>query len=744
MKTAPDRKRRLNIRVSGLVQGVGFRPYVHRLAGHHGLSGWVYNDGGGVTIEVQGHGVEVFIQALKLEAPPLAHIDRVCHEEIPIQEEAGFSIRASRGGPVTTAILPDAAVCESCLEELFDPASRYYRYPFLNCTHCGPRYTITRSLPYDRASTSMAPFTMCEVCAEEFKQPANRRFHAQPTACQACGPTLSISIEEILEYIQAGHILAIKGLGGYQLVCDATNDRAVQRLRQRKDREEKPLAVMVANRASAEGVAEIDHLSGSLLEQSARPIVLLPKRAYSPLAPSVAPGLGQVGLMLPCTPLHYLLFHEYAGRPVGTQWLHQPLELMLVMTSANPGGEPLVIGVAEAERRLKGIADLIVSHDRAILVRADDSVIGIIDGAPAFIRRARGYVPRAIKLPREFPPILALGAQLKNTLCVVRGDEAFVSQHIGSMDNPETLFFFEQTLEHLLDILQVRPERVAHDAHPDFYSSRFAAGLGLPTVSVQHHHAHLAAVAAEHGLEEPAIGLALDGFGLGYDGGSWGGELMLIDGRHFTRLGHLAPLRQPGGDIAARQPWRMAASVLDRLACGGEIARRFQEQPGAAHMGELLAKDINCLPTSSCGRLFDAACGLLGIQPVVSFEGQAPMQLEALVTRLDIMSGGWEIKGDTLDLLPLLTRLVDCDDAVTGANLFHGTLIAALTDWASQAAGRTGVDTVLLSGGCLLNRVLAEGLIQNLTQCGLRPLIARRLPPNDGGLCLGQAWVAGH
>jgi len=735
--------RRLHIRVKGLVQGVGFRPHVHALANRYDLTGWVTNDGGGVSIEVQGEQIESFVTALQTDAPPLARIDELCVEEIAAREECSFVIRASQSSRVTTSITPDAAICDACLEELFDPDSRYYRYPFLNCTHCGPRYTITRALPYDRAQTSMADFPMCDACSAEYRDPANRRFHAQPTACSACGPQLSMPVEEIVRHIQAGKILAIKGLGGYHLVCDASNEEAIVRLRQRKNREEKPFAVMVANLPSARQLVHCNADAAELLEGHIRPIVLLPKKESDVLAPSISPGLQWLGVMLPYTPIQYLLFHQAAGAPAGTEWLQQPQTLALVMTSANPGGEPLVTADDEAERRLAGIADIIVSHNRPILMRADDSVMRVEQGVPGFIRRARGYVPQSIKLARELPPILAVGGHLKNTICITRGNEAFLSQHIGSMDNPETLRFFEETVEHLLHILQVEPEHVAHDNHPDFYSSRFAAGLGLPTVAVQHHHAHLAAIAAEHRLEEPAIGLALDGFGLGDKGESWGGELLLVDGAHYSRLGHLAPLSQPGGDLAARQPWRMAAAVLHKLGRSGEIAERFREQAGAEHLEELMQKKINCPSTTSCGRLFDAACGLLGIQPVTSFEGQAPMQLEGLVTQPEVMHNGWCIKGESLDLFPLLESLADCKDVVQGANLFHGTLIAALAEWSQQAAQRTGVENVLLGGGCLLNHVLSRDLVQQLQAVGLRPLTARQAPPNDGGLSLGQAWVAG-
>jgi len=735
--------KRIRLEIKGVVQGVGFRPYLYNLAQRHELSGWVQNNSKGISSEIQGEQTTAFIQALGAEPPPMAHIDHITTNEIPIRKEKGFTIRISEPGTVATSIPPDGSICPACLSELFDPASRYYRYPFLNCTHCGLRYTITRRLPYDRDNTTMAGFKMCPDCTAEYNAPGNRRFHAQPTTCAACGPELSKPIREILQRITDGEILAIKGMGGFHLVCDATNEDAVQRLRQRKQRKEKPLAVMMANTASAARLASLDRTSTALLNSPQRPIVLLPKKPGTTLAPSIAPGLLWLGVMLPGTPLHYLLFHEAAGRPNGTDWLDQPQPLSLVMTSANPGGEPLVTGNAEARQRLANIAYAIVDHNRDILIRCDDSVMRIMDNKPGFIRRARSYVPQAIKLPHEIPPTLALGGHLKNTVCVTRGDEAFVSQHIGDLDDIATLRFFEESIQHLLTILDVQPERIAHDLHSDFYSSRYAQDLKLPYHAVQHHHAHLAAVAAEHHITEPAIGLALDGFGLGNDGTAWGGELLLYDGPHYRRLGHLQHLKQPGGDRAAREPWRMAAAFLHHIGKGDEIAARFKDQPGAEHLHQLLNKGINTPATSSAGRLFDTACGLLGIKPVSSFEGQAPMLLEGLVNKPEIMPGGWTITDNRLDLSPLLKQLVDCDP-VHGANLFHDTLIEALCQWSAAATQEHCIQTVLLGGGCFLNQMLATGVAENMRRRGIRTLLAQQTPPNDGGLSLGQAWVAGN
>ncbi|MGY0791109.1 carbamoyltransferase HypF [Azospirillum argentinense] len=772
--------KRLRLRVRGQVQGVGFRPFLHGLAHRLALTGWVLNDGAGVLAEVQGDALERFLAALAEDAPPLARIDAIETDAIPAQpDETGFAILASQRGAVTTGIAPDAAVCPACLAELFDPADRRYRYPFLNCTHCGPRFTITRALPYDRPQTAMAGFPLCPDCAAEYADPADRRFHAQPTACPSCGPRLSHSIAEVLAALRGGRIVAIKGLGGFHLACDAFDAAAVERLRARKQRNGKPFALMVANVASAERFVEMEAAERALLEGVARPVVLLRRReaptlpasrapslprfagegfespplrsggglgrgqasSSSTLPDAIAPGLAWLGVMLPYTPIHHLLFHEAAGRPDGTAWLERPQDLALVMTSANPGGEPLAIGNDEARRRLKGIADLIVDHDRDILIRADDSVMRVVAGAPAFLRRGRGHVPAPIRLPRSGPPVLAVGGHQKATVCLTRGDEAFLSQHIGDLDNAATLEFLEESVTHLRRILAVEPVAVAHDLHPDFQSTRFAESLGLPTLPVQHHHAHIAAVLAEHGGNGPALGLALDGFGLGPDGGSWGGEMLLVEGVGFTRLGHLAPLAQPGGDVAARQPWRMAAAALARMGRGAEIAGRFAASGPADGVRRMIEAGVNAPPTSSCGRWFDAACGLLGVRAVAGFEGEAPMALESLVRRPTVLEGGWRIDGGVLDLTPLLESLLQIN-AQEGAERFHGTLAAALVAWAMPELAARGLDRVALSGGCLMNAVLAEALSAGFAARGVTALLPRRAPANDGGLSLGQAWVA--
>jgi len=771
------------IRVTGIVQGVGFRPYVWHLAHQLKLTGWVRNDAVGVDLLVIGapEQLDVFTRRLPLEIPPLAQVRELTWLDSTVnstveQTPTDFRILESGAGQAATMIGHDTAVCADCLAEMFNPADRRWRYAFINCTHCGPRYTLTRKLPYDRAQTSMAKFPLCPACEREYRDPADRRFHAEPTACPVCGPKLELirlgvggvsdaeadPITATLAELRAGRIVAIKGLGGFHLACDARNAEAVKRLRSRKQRDEKPFAIMAANLLSIAPWAMINTEEAGLLQSPERPIVLLRKQADADAAfPDIAPGLAWLGVMLPYTPLHWLLFHAAAGQPAGVDWMQQAQDLLLVMTSANPGGEPLVIDNTEAVTRLTGIADAILMHDRDIVVRCDDSVLRITaSGAPQFIRRARGYTPRAIRLPVRLPDsgpsVLALGGYLKNTICVTRGDEAFVSQHIGGLDNPASIGMLIEVSQHLLDILQVRPDAIAHDLHPDFFSSRHALQLAsewdVPAIAVQHHHAHVAAVAAEHGLNEPILGLALDGIGLGSDGTAWGGELLRVEGAGFERLGRLAPIALPGGDKAAKEPWRMAAAALFRLGRGDQIATRFTAQPAAAQLHQVLARNLNCPPTSSLGRWFDAAAGLLGAREVMAYEGQAAMWLEGLAERhgdVAPLHDGYDLRTDPasgelaeLDLLPLLAGIADQPDAGFGAAIFHATLAQALADWAGQAAAAQGLRTIALSGGCFLNHLLSRQLTCLLSQLGLNVLAARQVPPNDGGLSLGQAWVA--
>lgn len=761
------------LRIRGLVQGVGFRPYVWRLANELGLRGWVRNDGAGVSAAVDGEKVMEFIRRLPLELPRLARIDGIESEPFAVAG-AGFSILDSLAGAVSTSIGPDAAICPECIADICDPVNRRWRYAFTTCTHCGPRYTVSKKIPYDRAQTSLASFPLCPMCAAEYTTAVDRRFHAETTCCPACGPQLSLldaagqllpgdPLTETLRLLRAGQIVAIKGLGGFQLACDARNAEAVAELRQRKQREEKPFAVMALNAASLAEFARIGEAELALLQSAAAPIVLCPKGATE--LPGIAPGLAWLGAMLPATPLHLLLWHEAAGQPAGVEWLNSPSDLLLVMTSANPHGEPLAIGNEEALQRLAGstgkIADAFLLHNRDIVIRCDDSVLR---AGPAFIRRARGFVPVPIPLAKGGPTVLALGGYLKNTVCVMKGREAFLSQHIGGLDNAAAIGFLEETVAHLLAILDVKPDLIAHDLHPDYPSThlalRLAAELNIPALAVGHHQAHIAAICAEHGVNEPVIGLALDGVGLGPDGGLWGGELLRLDGAHCERLGHLSPLKQPGRDRAAREPWRMALSALHAAGLGyrvgGWLKQRYPEREGGPLL-TMLARNLHCPPTSSLGRWFDAVAGLLGVREMSQFEGQAAMELESLAAAygpVAPLKDGYLLRNGGLDLLPLVPALLVCHDPAEGAALFHATVAAGLAEWVILTRAATTKTTagprvngqkeakIAVGGGCAMNALLMQSLRQKLEAAGLILLEARQAPPNDGGLALGQAWVA--
>lgn len=753
--------RHVHIRVRGLVQGVGFRPYVWRLARVCGLTGWVNNDGDGVLIEAHGSATAIadLLARLPAELPRLARIDSIETADCSATAPDDFIIAESVDGGVHTAIGPDAALCPACAAEICDPASRRWRYAFTTCTHCGPRYTVSSGIPYDRARTSLAPFPLCPACTAEYTDPADRRFHAETTCCPECGPRLqfvdasgsAVSGDPIaltLARLQAGEIVAIKGLGGFHLACDADNAEAVARLRQRKSREAKPFAVMALNSASLAGIAEVSPDAASLLQSPAAPIVLCPKGERE--LPSIAPGLAEIGVMLPATPLHLLLWHESSGRPAGSDWLCAAHPLRLVMTSANPQGEPLVIGNDEALERLADIADAWLLHDRDIVVRCDDSVVR---PSRQFLRRARGFTPLPIRLSGDGPDVLAFGAYLKNTVCLTRGREAFVSQHIGSLDNAATLGFLEEAVAHLRQILDVQPQRVAHDLHPDYPSTRlalaFAAEHGIPAIGVGHHHAHIAAVCAEHGIDEPVLGLAIDGVGLGPDGGLWGGELLRVDGACCERLGHLAPLPLPGGDRAAREPWRMACAALHALGRADEIpafiARHYPERDGAA-LARLLEKGVNCPPTTSLGRVFDAAAGLLGLRASMAYEGQAAMELEALAISSGFQlpkPGGWERdEQNVLSFLPLLSELRKLASPSDGSALLHAALAEGLGEWMIDACRLEGLENCVVAGGCAQNRLLMTRLRRMLAKADLTLYEARLVPAGDGGVALGQAWVS--
>jgi hydrogenase maturation protein HypF len=732
---------RLRVRVRGAVQGVGFRPFAYGLATRLDLGGFVRNGPEGVVIEIEGARAGEFVAALRGAPPPLARIDSIEVERLAPRGAASFAIAASEAGLARTRIIPDTAVCDACLDDLFNPASRFHLYPFVTCTHCGPRFTLTRKLPYDRPQTSMAPFAMCADCARDYADPTNRRFHAEPIGCPGCGPRLSHPIEAIVEAIRGGRIVAVKGIGGFHLMCDAANETAVAELRRRKAREAKPFAVMVANLASLDRIAMPTEAERYLLAEPARPIVLVARRGA--LAPSIAPGLAWIGVVLPYAPLHHLIFHLAAGSPQTRAARHAANDLVLVATSANPGGEPLVTGDDEAREKLAGIADLIVTHDRAIVTRADDSVMAIVEGAPSFLRRARGFVPEPIDLGSDGPDVLAVGAHLKATITVTRGREAFVSQHVGSLDDVATVRFHAETARHLLDILDVTPDAVACDLHPDFHSTRYAEETGLPVVRVQHHAAHVAAIAAEHAVAGPILGVALDGHGHGDDGAAWGGEIMLVEGAAWRRLGHLSPLALPGGDRAARSPWRMGVAALAALGQLGRAAEKFADIPAAAELARLMRVGLTVPTTTSAGRLFDAAAALLGVCCEQQYEAQAAAELEALVCTPRALADGYRIDGGVLDFTPLLAALSEPGISPReGAELFHGTLANGLAEWIASLAALHGHRRVALGGGCMLNRVLTETLCAQLRARGLDPLLARAVPPNDGGISLGQAFVA--
>ncbi len=734
---------RLQLKIYGLVQGVGFRPYVYRLATALNLSGFIQNDPYGVHIEIQGSQCPAFLNALTKDLPPLARIEAITETEIPLKKNnASFVIQQSENGAICSKIPADTAVCNDCLQDLFDSNSSFYHYPFVHCTQCGPRYSLSWTLPYDRKHTCQAIFEPCFHCATRYNAPKDRRYHAETIACAHCGPALSHSIADMALVIVKGQILALKSLGGYQLICDARNEQALQKLRLNKARLNKPFALMVLNTASAAQRVDCNKEAIILLNSPERPIVVLD--TLDPSLPKlIAPGLNSLGVMLAYTPAHYLLFHSLLGSPPGHAWLQEQNNLALVVTSANNRDSPIIKENTIAEQELSTLADCIVHYDRDIHTAIDDSVVQFIAEKPAFIRRARGYVPNALLLPYAIPTTLALGAYLKNTVCVTRGNEAFVSQPVGNLNTPESIAFYHETIKHLLTLLNVKPVCIAHDKHPDFYSTHLASQFKVPAFAIQHHHAHLAACAVEYGMTKPALGLSLDGFGLGDGGESWGGELMLYHGSHYTHLGSLNPLLQPGGDAVVKQPWRMAVSALFALEKHDLALQRFGHYPQTAALLSLLENRVHSPTSSSCGRLFDAASSLLGICENADYEGQAAMLLESCVSIPTVDPNGWVLHGKHLNMLPLLDNLLSCN-SVDGANLFHGTLAAALVDWVEQAAEQHGLKHVILSGGCFLNKILSNAVISGLKQKNLSPLYPRLYPPNDSGLSLGQAWLAGN
>lgn len=748
---------RWRLTVEGTVQGVGFRPFVFRLAAGCRLAGWVKNTTAGVVIEVEGAPAALagFAAALETQAPPLARIVAVTREELAPAGEPGFAIVESEAGTGAVRVAPDGDVCPDCLRELFDPADRRYRYPFINCTNCGPRYSIITGIPYDRPKTTMASFPLCDRCRAEYEDPADRRFHAQPVACPVCGPRLRLidgggnelagdPVTAAVALLAAGKIVAVKGLGGFHLAVDATNGEAVAELRRRKRRDEKPFAVMAPGLAEVVRFAWCDALESRLLTGSEHPIVLLRKRAGNPLAPLVAPTNSYVGTMLPYTPLHHLLLRDRFTA--------------LVMTSGNLADEPIAYRDDEARERLAGIADAFLVHDREIHTRSDDSVIRVFRGNPLFLRRSRGYVPREVRLPVTLPPVLAVGAELKGTLCLAVGERAYLSQHIGDLKNAATLRSLAETAEQLQTLLEIAPERVAHDRHPDYLSTAYAEGLpGLPRVAVQHHHAHLASCMAENGLDGEVIGVIFDGTGLGDDGTVWGGEFLVGGYAGYRRAGWFRPVPLLGGDAAVREVFRMALAYLHD-AFGDECFAQPLPWLAAIPAAErklylqMLARRINSPLTSSCGRLFDAVAALLGLRRQVSYEGQAAIELEALAEESDVegiypfsltgRDGSFAVDF-RLAIRALVADLAAGESPAALARAFHNTVAAAVAEGCGRIRARDGVDRVVLSGGVFQNKLLTEMVLQLLEQDGFTVFTHRLVPPNDGGLALGQAMIAG-
>jgi len=749
-----------HIKVFGIVQGVGFRPFIYQLAKHYELCGWVRNTSGCVEIEAEGSvpAIESFARDIESKAPPAAHIQRLELEILPPRGLDGFHIieSLSRLGEYQL-ISPDLSTCVDCQREIFDPTDRRYRYPFTNCTNCGPRFTIIKDIPYDRPLTTMHSFVMCSACQQEYYDPANRRFHAQPNACPVCGPQLKLvnahgdelpidPLSQTTQLLQEGNIVAIKGLGGFLLACDATNQDAVLLLRMRKQRPSRPFAVMLKSLDEVRRYCVVSSTEEALLSSPAAPIVLLRMQGLA-LAPAVAPGIGYLGVMLPYTPLHHLLMQE-TNRP-------------LVMTSGNLSEEPIASDNIEAMKRLNTIADYFLLHDRDIYVRYDDSVAMCPGDKPVLVRRARGYAPHPIKLNINSPAILACGAGLKSTFCLTRDNNAFLSQHIGDLENSATLASYEELVELYKGLFRISPEIIACDLHPDYLSTQYARDSAAHTnqelIQVQHHHAHIASLLAEHRRSEPIIGVAFDGTGLGTDGAIWGGEFLRADLNGFQRLGHLEYVPLPGGDVATNRPYRIAAAYLYYLL--GEYGLITAAKLGDIDQIELeiiktqIDRHLNAPFTSSAGRLFDAVSAILGIRTVIDYEAQAAIELEMAATSSAICEeyaypfGVTDAEGNTIiRLAPLFSAIMADIDAgrhpAEIARRFHYSMATMIAGVCRELGSKTGISTVGLSGGCFQNRLFLEMTTVALAREGLGVLTHQQVPPGDGGIALGQAAVA--
>ncbi len=744
------------LKVNGIVQGVGFRPFIFQLAEQYGLKGEVGNTSSGVSIHIEGLAEQVasFEADICAKSPPLSYIVEISGQSDTVRNYAGFSIAKSKGGAkISTLISPDVSVCGDCLAELLDPDDRRYHYPFINCTNCGPRYTIIDDIPYDRPKTSMRHFKMCAACQSEYDDPNNRRFHAQPNACADCGPHVSLydkrqnriapkdPIGKATELLKQGYILAIKGLGGFHLAVDAADTDAVRRLRNRKLREEKPFAVMAYDLESIRRYALVEAAEEKLLTSIQRPIVLLRKKNPNRISKEVAPNNKYFAVMLPYTPLHYLILKQGFAA--------------LVMTSGNLSEEPIAIDNDDAFNRLSSIADYFLIHNRDIYLRSDDSIVRNTAGAGRFLRRSRGFVPIPIFLKNEMPSILACGAELKNTICVTKQDKAFLSQHIGDLENLATYEFLKLTAAHLKRILDIDPEIIAFDMHPDYLSTRFAQEQqAIHKIQIQHHHAHIVSCMAEHKLEGPVIGLAFDGTGYGTDGAIWGGEILIAAEDNFERCGHLAYVPMPGGTAAIQAPWRMAVSYL-RNAYGkgfqelGLPVLKEIEIDKLTIISEMITKGVNTPLTSSLGRLFDGVAAICGIRSQVNFEGQAAMELEMLAADTAGSTYDYEwLSDDTYQILPapiILGVVKDLQDGKSVADIsakFHWTLICLFVDLCTVIRKDRDLNRVVLSGGVFQNSILLTGLINALEKRKFSVFSHQQVPTNDGGIALGQAVVA--
>jgi hydrogenase maturation protein HypF len=743
---------RWSVRLSGVVQGVGFRPFVYTTATGFGLTGFVRNEGDAVRVVVEGDPINInqFLNELSVRAPAASQITSIQVEQLPSVGSGTFVIESSHDQLSPPTFAPtDLATCQACLAELFESADRRFRYPFLSCAHCGPRFTVIASLPYDRERTTMAAFSLCRDCRQEYEDPADRRFHAQTTACPACGPRLALlddmgatiensdPLADSVAALKDGQIVALKGLGGFHLACDARREQTVAELRRRKHRDEKPLAVMVADLATAEELCELSRTEARLLSSPQRPIVLLRRKKHAELADGIAPRQPFVGLMLPYTPLHHLLLHDLRGP--------------LVMTSGNRSDEPIAFDNDDAVCRLGGIADLFLTHNRPIQRRSDDSVVRVVAEHGFPIRRSRGYAPIPIPVRCE-RSILAVGGDLKSVFAIGRNGQAILSHHLGDLAEYQAFRAFAEAVADYERLFRFQPEVVAHDLHPDYASTRYAleraaSDRGIRLVAVQHHHAHLAACLAENGIEQPFIGVAFDGTGYGTDGTIWGGEFLVGDSRAVRRAAHLRPVALPGGDQATREPWRMALSHLHDAGESLDLLADRIEPRSLDTIRTMLDRRLNSPPTSSAGRLFDAVSALIGLRTVTNYEGQAAIELEGLAAASQI-DGAYPFAANwpQIDTRPLIAAIaVDIRKGVRPpviARRFHSTVTEIIVATCAHLREETGIAAVALTGGVFQNAIILEEAEERLTNERFRVYRHRLVPPGDGGLCLGQLMVA--